>query len=85
MGQRISLCGENDADVYFDLDRDSADELLLALSLAYNHNGWLFVDPLGGESARNSLLIGACKAALSGEPCWEDTIKAALHNAQRWE
>lgn len=85
IGQRISLCGENDCDVYFDMGRDEADALLLALALAYEHNGWVFADPLGDESSRNSILVGACKAALAQEPCWDDTVKAALHNAAQYE
>ncbi len=84
IGQRVSLCGK-DADIYFSLDRKTADALLTALSLAYVHNGWLWFDPLGKESERNSELVGACRAALAGEPCWEDTVKAALHNAEGWE
>lgn len=81
---RISLCGKHDGDVYFELGHEEADQLLLALSLAYSHNGWIWHDPLGEESERNSRLIGALRAALMGEPCWEDTAKAALHNASMW-
>lgn len=85
MSGRISLCGEHDADVYFDLDHESADALLLALSLAYDHNGWLWHDPLGEESSRNSRLIGALRAALKDEPCWEDMAKAALNFSECYE
>jgi hypothetical protein len=85
IGQRVSLCGENDADVYFELGKEEANSLLVALSLAYCHNRWLWHDPLGEESERNALLLKACCAALNREPCWEDTVKAALHNAQGWE
>jgi len=84
-GQRISLCQKTDSDVYFDMGRKEADALLVALSLAYVHNGWVWYDPLGNESERNSMLAGACRAALANEPCWEDTVKAALHNAEIWE
>ncbi len=85
IGQRINLCGTNDSEVYFSMDRKAADDLLTALSLAYEHNGWLWYDPLGEESVRNSKLVGACRAALAGEPCWEDTVKAVLHNTKGWE
>ena len=81
IGQRISLCGEHDFDEYFAMGRDEADKLLLALSLAYAHNRWLWFDPLGDESERNAMLVGALRSALNQEPCWEDTARAALHNA----
>jgi hypothetical protein len=40
MGKRISLCGEHDGDVYFDMDEDQAVKLVQALRLAFSHNGW---------------------------------------------
>jgi hypothetical protein len=42
MHQRISLCGKNDADVYFDMNEDQANQLLHAMQLAFLHNEWEF-------------------------------------------
>lgn len=83
--ERINLCGADNTDVLLSIDHENTEELLIALSLAFDHNGWIFTDPTGTESVRNLILVRALRAALKQEPCWRDTAEAALHNAGYWK
>ncbi len=38
--QRINICGTDDTDIYFRMDKEDADALIMGLWLSYEHNGW---------------------------------------------
>jgi hypothetical protein len=40
IGERISLCGKDDLDVYFAMNEEQARKLISALRSAFQHNGW---------------------------------------------
>lgn len=84
--QTLNFCGTDDTDIYFSIsDKEQAEELLVALALGFDHNGWKWHDPLGEESKRNSILKGAVVAALRQDPDWKEHCEAALHNVKIYD